>query len=238
MGGILVDGRTASPLPGLYAAGECSSVGIHGANRLGSNSLAELSVFGRVAGEEAARFARAVAQGDSHALATQAGDAVARAQGIVAGRDGNERLSTIRKAMAQSMEDGCGIYRSGPEMQATCDKLAELRERVRRVRLDDTSTAWNTEWLNALELGYQLEVAQAIAHSALAREESRGAHQRIDGFTKRDDVRFLRHTLAHYTGAGAPRIGYGNVTITRSTPGTRAYGAAGEHAEAAAGAAK
>jgi fumarate reductase flavoprotein subunit len=140
--------------------------------------------------------------------------------------------------MAQSMEDGCGIFRTGPEMQATCDKLAELRERYARVRLDDVSTAWNTEWLNAIELGYQLEVAQAIAHSALEREESRGAHQRLDGFTQRDDVRFLKHTLAHRDGANAPKIGYGDVTITRSPPGTRAYGAAGEHAEAALGAAK
>jgi fumarate reductase flavoprotein subunit len=140
--------------------------------------------------------------------------------------------------MAQSMENGCGIYRTGPEMQTTCDNLAELRERYRRVRLDDTSTAWNTEWLNAIELGYQLEVAQAIAHSALNRQESRGAHQRIDGFEKRDDVRFLKHTLARYDGAGPPRIEYGDVKITRSPPGTRAYGAAGEHAEAAMGAAK
>ena len=238
MGGILVDGRTASPLPGLYAAGECSSVGIHGANRLGSNSLAELSVFGRVAGEEAARFARTARRDDNAALATQAGDAIALATAMVRRTDGTERLAALRREMAQSMEDGCGIFRTGPEMQATCDKLAELRERYARVRLDDVSTAWNTEWLNAIELGYQLEVAQAIAHSALAREESRGAHQRLDGFTQRDDVRFLKHTLAHRDGANAPKIGYGDVTITRSPPGTRAYGAAGEHAEAALGAAK
>ncbi|HET9340022.1 MAG TPA: fumarate reductase (quinol) flavoprotein subunit [Casimicrobiaceae bacterium] len=238
MGGILVDGRTAAPLPGLYAAGECSSVGIHGANRLGSNSLAELSVFGRVAGEEAARYARSAPRGGSDALARQAADAVARATAVVGVRDGTERLATVRREMAQSMENGCGIYRTGPEMQTTCDNLAELRERYRRVRLDDTSTAWNTEWLNAIELGYQLEVAQAIAHSALNRQESRGAHQRIDGFEKRDDVRFLKHTLARYDGAGPPRIEYGDVKITRSPPGTRAYGAAGEHAEAAMGAAK
>ncbi|CAG0984681.1 fumarate reductase flavoprotein subunit [Burkholderiales bacterium] len=238
MGGILVDGRTASPLPGLYAAGECSSVGIHGANRLGSNSLAELSVFGRVAGEEAARCARTTPRVDTATLTRQAENAVARVRELVVRSDGRERLSTVRKEMAQSMENGCGIYRTGPEMQATCDKLAELRERYRGVKLDDTSTAWNTEWLNAVELGYQLEVAQAIAHSALAREESRGAHQRIDGFAQRDDVRFLKHTLARYGGAQAPGIGYGDVKITRSPPGTRAYGAAGEHAEAAAGAAK
>ncbi len=238
MGGILVDGRTASPLPGLYAAGECSSVGIHGANRLGSNSLAELCVFGRVAGEEAARYARIAPRGESDSLARQAEDAIARARELVTRRDGRERLATIRKEMAQSMEDGCGIYRTGIEMRATCDKLAELRERYRRVRLDDASTQWNTEWLNVVELGYQLEVAQALAHSALGREESRGAHQRLDGFTQRDDVRFLKHTLARYDGANAPRIGYGDVKITRSPPGTRAYGVAGEHAEAALGAAK
>jgi fumarate reductase flavoprotein subunit len=136
--------------------------------------------------------------------------------------------------MARSMEDGCGIYRTQATMQATCDTLAELKERYRSVRLDDRSKAWNTEWLLAIELGYQLDVAQAMAHSALNRRESRGSHQRLDGFEARDDVNFLNHTLAYCNGGEAPRIAYGPVKITTSQPGTRAYGAAGEAAEAAA----
>lgn len=230
MGGILVDGNCAAPLRGLFAAGECSSVGIHGANRLGSNSLAELCVFGKVAGESAARFAQDSAPLRRNHLAEQASDIESRIRAVV-DNEGRERIATLRTEMAQTMEQGCGIYRLGDEMQATCDKLAELRERFRRVKLDDRSRVWNSEWLLAIELGYQLEVAQAIAHSALARRESRGAHQRLDGFEARDDVNFLAHSLAVYAGREAPRIEYGPVKITHLPPGVRAYGAEGERVE-------
>jgi fumarate reductase flavoprotein subunit len=116
-------------------------------------------------------------------------------------------------------------------MEATCRKIEELRERYGQVNIDDRSRASNTEWLLAIELGFQLDVAHAVVHSAVNREESRGSHQRLDGFEERDDEHFLKHTLAYYDGAGPPRIGWGEVTITRSPPGTRAYGAAGELAE-------
>ena len=234
MGGILADGHTASPLTGLYSVGECSSVGIHGANRLGSNSLTELLVFGKKAGEAAAALAARSAHADSSRLLQQAQAARAAAQALVLRHDGQERIATLRREMAQSMEEGCGIYRTEAALQACCNQLAELKQRYQRVQLDDHSSAWNTEWLLALELGYQLDVAEAMAHSALQRRESRGSHQRLDGFEQRDDVNFLHHSLAHYCGADAPRISHGPVTITRSPPGTRAYGAAGEQADAAA----
>jgi fumarate reductase flavoprotein subunit len=230
MGGIVADGKTASTLPGLYSVGECSSVGIHGANRLGSNSLTELIVFGKVAGVQAAAFAkRAVHSGQAHAQIL-ADEAQRRAM-AVATRKGNERTATLRREMARSMEDGCGIYRTAATMQSTCDKLAELKERCARVQIDDASKAWNTDWLLAIELGYLLDVAEAMAHSALNRRESRGSHQRLDGFGERDDANFLKHTLAHYRPAGAPAIDYGPVKITTSQPATRAYGAAGEAAD-------
>ena len=136
-----------------------------------------------------------------------------------------ERHAVLRAEMGASMEKGCGIYRLGPEMQETCDKLAELRRRYAGITLEDKSRAWNTDWITAIELGFQLDVAQAMAHSALARTESRGAHQRLDGFEQRDDANFLRHRLAHYQGAGTPTISY--------APGQRAYGVLGEHEEAA-----
>jgi fumarate reductase flavoprotein subunit len=234
MGGITADAKTAATLPGLYSVGECSSVGIHGANRLGSNSLTELLVFGKLAGTEAASFSKTVGFCEGAVLQQLAEAARAGAQAI--GKQGKagqgERIATLRSEMAKSMEDGCGIYRTAATMQATCDKLAELKERYARVRVDDASKAWNTEWLLAVELGYLLDVAQAMAHSALARRESRGSHQRLDGFENRDDVNFLKHSLATYNSAGAPSISYGPVKITSSPPGTRAYGAAGEKAEA------
>ena len=146
-------------------------------------------------------------------------------------RPSGERLATLRREMAQSMEDGCGIYRSAATMQATCDKLAELKQRCQRLHLDDRSQAWNTEWLLAFELGYQLDVAEAIVHAALQRCESRGSHQRLDGFGTRDDAHYLQHSLASYNPDGAPRITWGAVKITSSPPGTRAYGAAGVEAE-------
>ena len=232
MGGIVADGKTASSLPGLYSVGECSSVGIHGANRLGSNSLTELIVFGKVAGVEAAKFAKSVAISNPVALEKQAAAAQARALGVVTGSGGKERMAVLRTEMAKSMEDGCGIYRLGADMQATCDKLRELRERYKNLKIDDHSKVYNTEWLLGIELGYLLEVAETIVHSALNRKESRGSHQRLDGYEKRDDVNFLKHSLAFSTGDGTPRIAYGDVKITRSKPGTRAYGAAGEKAEA------
>lgn len=231
MGGILVDGRCAAPLPGLYAAGECSSVGIHGANRLGSNSLAELCVFGKVAGIEAARFARSVAPGNTATLRKQAEASEQKARAIVTKSDGSERIATLRKEMAETMERGCGIYRLGDSMQATCDKLDELRQRYKNIGIEDKSSVWNSNWLMAIELGFQLDVAQAMAYSAVNRKESRGAHQRLDGFEARDDENYLKHTLAHFDGDGRPRIDYGPVRITKSQPAVRAYGAAGEKAE-------
>jgi fumarate reductase flavoprotein subunit len=230
MGGILADIYTATPLPGLFAAGECSSVGIHGANRLGSNSLAELSVFGRVAGEQAALFAR-------QAGAAKAGDraeaAEAKVIALLQQKGGGERHAVLRAEMGASMERGCGIYRLGPEMQETCDTLARLKQRYQALTLEDRSRVWNTDWITAIELGFQLDVAEAMAHAALARTESRGAHQRLDGFDKRDDKNFLCHSLAHYQDDAAPRITTMPVKITRSPPGQRAYGALGEQLEAA-----
>jgi fumarate reductase flavoprotein subunit len=233
MGGITADGATAAPqVAGLFSAGECSSVGIHGANRLGSNSLTELLVFGKVAGVEAAAYAKSTPHADTNRIMRLADEAQRRAAAIVTKMDGSERIATIRKEMAKSMEDGCGIYRTAQTMQATCDKLAELKQRYKSIRLDDRSKSWNTEWLLAIELGYLLDVAEAMAHSALNRRESRGSHQRLDGYTERDDANFLKHSLAWYQGPdSAPRIDYGPVKITTSKPGTRAYGAAGEEAD-------
>src|SRR6185369_12875614 len=163
-------------------------------------------VFGKVAGIEAARFAKAAAPADSDRLLRQAQAARDSALTILRKPAGGERVAAVREAMARSMERGCGIYRLGAEMQETCDELARLRQRCEAISLQDRAQGWNTEWLSTIELGFQLAVARALAHSALERRESRGAHQRLDGFTERDDANFLHHTLAHYQSESAPRI--------------------------------
>jgi len=229
MGGILTDIHCATPLAGLYAAGECASVGIHGANRLGSNSLAELLVFGKVAGNQAADYARESRRSAAHGLQQQA-DARAHAILGMLNQDQGERLAVIRDAMRDSMQVGVGIYRTEETLRASCNTLSELRERYRRgVKLDDRNRAFNTEWLTAIELGFMLDVAAAMAHSAVERRESRGAHMRLE-FTARDDEQFLQHSLAHYRRDDVPAIGYAPVTITKSQPKARVYGGAGKQA--------
>lgn len=231
MGGILTDVRCRTPLEGLYAAGECASVGIHGANRLGSNSLVEIVVFGKVAGEQAAEHARTVAARADDTVRRRAEERAAQFAAMLRA-DSGERVATLRDEMMDAMETGVGIYRDEAGLRATCEKLAALRDRYRRgVRLDDRGRAFNTEWLTAIELGFMLEVAEAMAHSARARRESRGAHMRLDGFEARDDVNFLKHSLALFAGDGAPRIEHGPVKITKSNPRARVYGGAGTQAE-------
>lgn len=229
MGGILCNRHTETPLPGLYSAGESSSVGIHGANRLGSNSLAELLVFGRVAGERAAKYARAAAA--SHdSVRKQADGAGERLLGMLK-RDKGERVAVLRREMMDAMEAGVGIYRKADTMKVACDKLHELRDRYRRgIRLDDRSRTFNTEWMSAIELGFTLDVAEALAHSAINRKESRGAHQRLDEFRERDDMNFLSHSLALFNFDDPPRIEYQPVVITKSQPRRRVYGGEGKQA--------
>jgi fumarate reductase flavoprotein subunit len=227
MGGILTNVRCEATLRGLYAAGECASVGIHGANRLGSNSLTELLVFGRVAGEQAAQFARTPRTRPN--VLPQAKAAAGRVLSLL-GEEAGERSPALRDEMAGAMEKGVGIYREQDAILETCLNLAELRDRYRRgVRLDDRSRAFNTEWLTTIELGFMLDVAEAMAHGALARRESRGAHMRLD-YPARDDASFLKHSLAHHAGELAPRIDYMPVTITRSHPRARVYGGEGKQA--------
>ncbi|WP_281546328.1 fumarate reductase (quinol) flavoprotein subunit [Grimontia sp. SpTr1] len=234
MGGIETDSRTETSIKGLFAVGECSSVGLHGANRLGSNSLAELVVFGRVAGEVAAGRAAEFKGWNEAEIANQM-EAVKARIDVLMSQEGNENWAEIRTEMGHTMEAGCGIYRREDLMQETINKLAELKERYKRISIKDKGKVFNTDLLYAIEVGYGLEVAEAMAHSAVLRRESRGAHQRLDdGCTERDDQNFLKHSLAFYNPEGAPTIKYSDVKITKSQPKARLYGAAAEEAEAAA----
>lgn len=230
MGGIHCNRWTETSLTGLFTAGECASVGIHGANRLGSNSLAEIVVFGKLAGERAARFVRdsPAPAPSGRAVHQRAQDGAARLLALLQCTQG-ERVATLRDSLGQSMEAGVGIFRTEDGMRATCDTLARLREQYRHgVRLDDHSRTFNTEWLSVIELGFMLEVAEAMAHAALQRRESRGAHVRLDAHGSRDDQAFLAHSMARHGGDGPPGIDFAPVVITRSPPAGRHYGGAGE----------
>ena len=223
MGGVHTDLDGATSLPGLYAAGECACVSINGANRLGSNSLTELLVFGRRAGHGAALWAQrqpeiAAANLDAQAAAEQA----RIASRFLQPRAGGERPAAIRRELNDAMEEGVGVYRDEAGLRATTERIAGLRERFANVALDDHSRSFNTDLTAALELEFLLDVGEAVAHSALARTESRGSHQRTD-YPERDDGRFLRHSLAYRTD-GAPRIEYADVTITGWPPAERSYG--------------
>lgn len=228
MGGIETDAQCQTRVQGLYAVGECSSVGLHGANRLGSNSLAELVVFGRIAGEQAALRAQQSSPANGGALDSLARDITERLRSLQS-QDGTESWSTLRDEMGLSMEEGCGIYRTPELMQKTVDKLFELKDRFKRVKIQDTSSVFNTDLLYALELQHGLDVAECMAHSAFHRRESRGAHQRLDeGCAVRDDVNFLKHTLAFATSDGGVRLDYSDVKITTLRPAKRVYGSEAE----------
>ncbi len=227
MGGIDTDLRAATSIGGLFAAGECACVSINGANRLGSNSLTELLVFGRRAAMSAMEHLQsAKGAGDASAIDAAAEGAQAKIRELFLRPNGKESIAGLRSEMMQTMEENAGIYRDGTGLAAAVAKLAELRRRYKDIHLHDKTNVYNTDLLQALELGSMLDCAEAVAASALARTESRGAHQRLD-HVERDDSKFLKHSLATFRGMDAPAIGYKDVVITRSQPGVRDY--SGDH---------
>ena len=223
MGGVHTDIMGATPLDGLYAAGEVACVNLNGANRLGSNSLTECLVFGARAGKAAATFA-ARAPSPNASVDAQVRDEERRLSDDFFNTTGRtERIANLRSEMQMAMEESAGIYRTGEALAAGADTLGRLRSHAQRLQLEDRSRTFNTELTSALELGYMIELAQVILRAAEARTESRGAHQRSD-YPQRNDERFLAHSLAYRTADGAPRIEYSPVTITRWPPGERVYG--------------
>ncbi len=224
MGGVSTDINGATPLAGLYAAGEVACVSINGANRLGSNSLPECLVFGVRAGRAAAAFALEEKVPCERVATTQANDERKRLEVFLNNKaGGRERVSTIREEMQKTVEQSAGIYREGSGLEGAAVKLRELQERQQRITLDDRSHSFNTELTAALELSSMLDVAETIVQCALHRTESRGAHQRTD-FPQRDDVNFLAHSLVYRNADGTLRVEYLPVKITRWPPGKRVYG--------------
>jgi len=222
MGGVHTDIEGATPLPGLYAAGEAACVSINGANRLGSNSLTELLVFGARAGKAAAAYASSQ-PGFTGGVLAKAMDEEQRLTRLLQNDGGDERIAGIRTEMQQTMEKGAGIYREERDLRAAAEKIDALKERSHGISLQDRSRTFNTELTAFLELSYMLDLAEAIIQSGLQRKESRGAHQRTD-YPDRDDQKYLAHSMAYKSESGPPRIDYLPVRITRWPPGARVYG--------------
>jgi fumarate reductase flavoprotein subunit len=223
MGGIHTDIQGATGLAGLYAAGEAACVSINGANRLGSNSLPEVLVFGARAGQAAAEYVEDAAAAES-SVAAQVCDEKRRLQrALLTHGGGRERIANLRVEMQNTMESAAGIYRDGESLAKAATTLLELADRLAHVAIDDHSLTFNTQLVSALELSFMVDLSRSIVQSALRREESRGAHQRTD-YRFRDDQRFLAHSLVHRGSDGDPRVEYAQVAITRWSPGERTYG--------------
>jgi succinate dehydrogenase / fumarate reductase, flavoprotein subunit len=218
MGGVGTDSDGRTNIRGLFAAGEAACVSIHGANRLGGNSLLETLVFGKRAGVAAAAYA-------STATAPEVTDAeldswTARSRGWVARADG-EDPSTLRTEMQATMERYVGIYRNEADLLEGLKRVRALRERFQNVRVVDQAKVYNVNLLDAFEVGHMLDLAEVIVVGAYARTESRGAHWRTD-YPKRDDAKWMKHTIATKAAEG-PQLSYAPVAYTRWEPKERVY---------------
>ena len=225
MGGIAsnVDGRVTvdsddTPFEGLFAAGECACVSVHGANRLGCNSLLDTLVFGRRSGMEIKRYVQSV---DFQKPATDFEKmAAAKISGLMAAK-GKEKISEIMAGMQEVMMEKVSVFRMESHLTEALDKIKELKERYQMVSLQDKGSCFNRDLLDALELGHMLDLAEVITMGALYRQESRGAHFRED-FPERNDATYLVHTLVRHTDKG-PQVFEKPVTITRFQPKERKY---------------
>ncbi len=216
---VLLDGKKQA-VEGLFASGECACVSNHGANRLGTNSTLEAAVFGRRGGIAMAEFVKKKGRmlpGDERSTA-EAEEEIARYRAMA----GKERAKAVRADLQASMTENVGIFRTGEKLARQVEVIRELKERFEHIGITDRSLRFNTELQELIELRYMLDFSEVIAVSALAREESRGAHSRRD-FPKRDDAKWLRHTLAFRDADGTIRLDYKPVVITRYQPEERKY---------------
>jgi succinate dehydrogenase / fumarate reductase flavoprotein subunit len=225
MGGIATDvnGRVildaeGTPFEGLYAAGECACVSVHGANRLGCNSLLDTLVFGRRSGIEIRNFVQTAEM--PQASPDFAQKEAARIADLMS-RDGKEKIGNIMAGMQEVMMEKASVFRTATGLTEALEKIRELQKGYRNISLQDKGSCFNRDLLDALELGHMLDLAEVIALGALYREESRGAHCRED-FPERNDVKFLTHTLVRHTD-DLPQIFAKAVTITRFQPKERKY---------------
>jgi succinate dehydrogenase / fumarate reductase flavoprotein subunit len=220
MGGIEanIDGQTK--VENIWAAGEVACHSMHGANRLGCNSTAECLVWGGITGGEIAKFLAQGAKLSAMPEATAREEEKRIFDGLLK-QNGTENPAHIRRELRTLMDKHAGVYRTGASMKEGLDKIAELRQRFRKIAIQDKSRIYNTNLIQVLETENMLELADVLLFAGLAREESRGAHARRD-FTQRDDEKFLAHSMVYSTG-GTPRLEYKPVTITTWKPVERKY---------------
>jgi succinate dehydrogenase / fumarate reductase flavoprotein subunit len=218
LGQVVIDSDN-TPMPGFYAVGEVACVSVHGANRLGTNSLLDLITFGKHAGLHAASFAKGA---NFQPLPGDAADFALQQLDVLRNSKGNEKVADISKEMKMTMFDGVGILRTGEGMEEALKKVRELRQRFKNVHIDDKGKVFNTDLMNAWELGNLLELSEVVATCALNRTESRGAHARED-YPQRDDVNWQKHTLTWLQGDGSLLLGYKPVVITKYQPKERTY---------------
>jgi succinate dehydrogenase / fumarate reductase flavoprotein subunit len=217
-GEVVIDANN-TVMPGLYAAGEVACVSVHGANRLGTNSLLDLIVFGKHSGLRAAEFANGA---DFQPLTTDPTELTRAQIDAIRNAQGNEKILEVSSKMKAIMMDCVGMFRTGEGMQSALETVRELRERYKHIPLHDQGKIFNTEMINIWELGNLLEIAEVVTVCALARTESRGAHARED-YPKRDDVNWLKHTLSWVKPDGQIELGYKPVVITKYQPKERVY---------------
>jgi succinate dehydrogenase / fumarate reductase flavoprotein subunit len=219
MGGVDTDLVGKTSLEGLYAAGECACVSVHGANRLGGNALMETVTFGRRAGRAAAEWALAntVVAPPEAALAD-----AERELGELLGRTEGERPHAVRDEMASSMHENFGVFRREEQMREQGEIIAGLRERYGRIVVEDKGDVFNNDLTQALELGFLLELAACMVEAGLARKESRGAHARPYDYPERDDANFMKHTLVTWAD-GRPQLTWAPVRVTKWEPQERKY---------------
>ncbi len=222
MGGLDTDISGATKFKGLYAAGECACVSVHGANRLGGNSLLDTVVFGKLSGRVAAEYVlskKDSKQGEA-AIMNCMRETKAAIDGLLS-QTGEENHSDIRMEMRETMFEKCGIFRDKKGLEEGLAKIRELKERYLKAPVQNKGKTYNLDLIRAYELKGMLEVAEAILVGALKREESRGAHSRLD-FKERDDAKFLKHTIAMYAPDG-PKISYSDVKLGKYKPEARRY---------------
>jgi succinate dehydrogenase / fumarate reductase flavoprotein subunit len=215
---VIVDAQN-TVLPGLYAAGECACVSVHGANRLGTNSLVDILVFGQRAGKNAAAFANG---SDWPALPASPQDGTRSQIETIRAGDGHEVVADIRKELRALMMDNVGVFRTEAMLSEAASKLQELKARFSRIAIMDKGRRWNTELLEAWELGCLLDLAEVTTVAALTRTESRGAHFRED-YPERDDTNWLKHSLAYQEAEGRIRMDTKPVTLGLYEPAKRVY---------------